>query len=233
VRDNLGTDVPRISPRSTRTTRCATCHRHRRRPWPGAAGSPGRRAAVRVHRQRPRRRRGRHHQQGQRGDRIGFGVVVQAGVGQAHPQVPVGLWATGPDVRSAAASRWLVVVLPFVPVTTTIRRPTASADNAPGSSSRVTRPPMIEPAPNPTRRDTRLATSPACTAATAGIPEPLVRVRTPRSAAATGELTSSTTSIRPGPRDPQGQQSSRAGSRVRGSRRSIAGSPWADQTTFQ
>ena len=57
------------------------------------------------------------------------------------------------------------MVLPFVPDTSTTRRPTASPDNAPGSSSRVTRPPMIEPAPNPTRRDTRLATSPARTAA--------------------------------------------------------------------
>jgi hypothetical protein len=77
---------------------------------------------------------------------------------------PMALWATGPTVRSNAASRWLVVVLPLVPDTSTLRRPHAKCRKTRGSRASATRPPMIAPAPRPSRRDSPAGHPPAPTA---------------------------------------------------------------------
>ena len=93
------------------------------------------------------------------------GASVNAATAPSAMFEPDALCATGPPVvRNPAASRWLVVVLPLVPDTSTTRRPAASPVRAPRSSHRVTRPPMIEPAPRPTRRDSRPAQRPVRTA---------------------------------------------------------------------
>ena len=47
----------------------------------------------------------------------------------------------------------VVVVLPFVPLTTVISRPEASASSSRGSTTRPMRPPMVEPSPSRSRRE--------------------------------------------------------------------------------
>ena len=66
---------------------------------------------------------------------------------------PSGLVTTGPAVARPAASRRVVVVLPLVPETGAIRRPSARWAMASLSSLSPTWPPMTEP-PRPSRRDT-------------------------------------------------------------------------------
>ena len=78
---------------------------------------------------------------------------------------PVALCATGPPVRSAAASRWLVVVLPLVPETSADAPPRGEpAQGLRGPAASVTRPPMIDPSPMPSRRDNLPAQDPVHTA---------------------------------------------------------------------
>ena len=59
----------------------------------------------------------------------------------------------GPALERAAASNWVVVVLPLVPLTRATRRPRARRASASGSRTSVTRPPMTVPLPAPSRRE--------------------------------------------------------------------------------
>ena len=64
-------------------------------------------------------------------------------------------------MASAAAVIRVVVDLPFVPVTTTVRRPAPSWPRIDLSSVIATRPPIIAPAPRPVTRDAQRAADPA------------------------------------------------------------------------
>src|SRR5699024_8355726 len=77
---------------------------------------------------------------------------------------PLALDATGPTVDRAAESILVVVDLPFVPVTNTLRRPAASWDIRPGSTLRATSPPIIPPDPRPDTRDAHVARPPTAVA---------------------------------------------------------------------
>ena len=78
---------------------------------------------------------------------------------------PSVLVATGPSVPSAAAVIRVVVDLPFVPVTTTLRRPVPSWPRIERSKVIATRPPIMAPAPRPDTRDAQRAVDPAARAA--------------------------------------------------------------------
>ena len=73
-------------------------------------------------------------------------------------------WRRGPSVPSAAAVIRVVVDLPLVPVTTTVRRPSPSWRRIDLSSVIATRPPIIAPAPRPVTRDAQRAAAPAASA---------------------------------------------------------------------
>ena len=77
---------------------------------------------------------------------------------------PSALVATGPSVPSAAAVIRVVVDLPLVPVTTTVRRPSPSWRRIDLSSVIATTPPIIAPAPRPVTRDAHRAPAPAASA---------------------------------------------------------------------
>src|SRR6202034_98427 len=77
---------------------------------------------------------------------------------------PSALVATGPSVPRAAAAIRVVVDLPLVPVTTTVRRPAPSWRKIDRSSVIATRPPIIAPAPRPVTRDAHRALAPAARA---------------------------------------------------------------------
>lgn len=77
---------------------------------------------------------------------------------------PSALVATDPMVASAAAVIRVVVDLPLVPVTTTVRRPVASCRSTERSSVIATSPPIMAPAPRPVTRDAQRALAPAARA---------------------------------------------------------------------
>ncbi len=70
-----------------------------------------------------------------------------------------------PTVASAAAVIRVVVDLPLVPVTTTVRRPAPSWPRIDLSRVIATRPPIIAPAPRPVTREAQRAAEPAASAA--------------------------------------------------------------------
>ena len=72
--------------------------------------------------------------------------------------------ATGPSDPNAEATIRVVVDLPLVPVTNTVRRPDPSWRSSERSSVIATRPPIIEPAPRPVTRDAHRAVAPAASA---------------------------------------------------------------------
>ncbi len=76
----------------------------------------------------------------------------------------LGVGGHGPRVPSAAAVIRVVVDLPLVPVTMTVRRPTPSWRKIERSSVIATRPPIIAPAPRPVTRDAQRALAPAARA---------------------------------------------------------------------
>ena len=65
-----------------------------------------------------------------------------------------------PIALSAAAMSRVVVVFPFVPVTSTIWRPADSRVSRSGSTRRPMTPPITDPSPRPARRDTVPAAPP-------------------------------------------------------------------------
>lgn len=67
----------------------------------------------------------------------------------------------GVPARTAAVRKWVVVVLPLVPVTLAMRRPANSSGKALGASFIVTRPRMDAPEPFPAMRETVAAVRPA------------------------------------------------------------------------
>ena len=67
-------------------------------------------------------------------------------------------------VDSAAATIRVVVDLPFVPVTTAVRRPVPSWRSTVRSRVIATRPPIIAPAPRPVTRDAQRAADPSASA---------------------------------------------------------------------
>ncbi len=77
---------------------------------------------------------------------------------------PSALVATAPSVASAAEAIRVVVDLPLVPVTMTVRRPAASCRRTERSSVIAIRPPIIAPAPRPVTRDAQRAPAPAARA---------------------------------------------------------------------
>src|SRR5579884_1370819 len=74
---------------------------------------------------------------------------------------PPRLVTNGPAVSRAAASSLVVVVLPLVPLTRPAGWPLPSEARAPGSRARLTRPPITEPSPAPTDRDSAATPAPA------------------------------------------------------------------------
>ena len=74
---------------------------------------------------------------------------------------PVELVVTGPRVPRAAASILVVVVFPLVPETRAMVRPAARRTKAPPSTANSTRPPITDPSPAPTRRDSAATARPA------------------------------------------------------------------------
>src|SRR4051812_16558562 len=89
---------------------------------------------------------------------------ASAATSPASMLAPSALVATGPSVPSAAAVIRVVVDLPLVPVTTTVRRPAASWRRIDLSRVIATRPPIIAPAPRPVTRDAHRAPAPAASA---------------------------------------------------------------------
>ena len=83
-------------------------------------------------------------------------------------RVHVGAFGVGghrpPSVRRAAAVIRVVVDLPLVPVTTTVRRPVPSWRRSERSRVIATRPPIMAPAPRPVTRDAHRAPAPAARA---------------------------------------------------------------------
>jgi hypothetical protein len=77
---------------------------------------------------------------------------------------PSALVATGPSVARAAAVIRVVVDLPLVPVTITVRRPVPSWLRTERSSVIATSPPIIAPAPRPVTRDAHRAPAPTASA---------------------------------------------------------------------
>ena len=90
-------------------------------------------------------------------------AVVQVGAVGVGDQ-PVGV-ARPARPRTAAASRWVVVVLPLVPDTASTRRPCSSCAKASGASRVSTWPRMDAPEPWPARREASAATLPSQVAA--------------------------------------------------------------------
>src|SRR6201995_6070794 len=74
-----------------------------------------------------------------------------------------------PSGASAAGMRFVVVVLPLVPVTSPTWRPAASRDSRSGARRRLITPPMTEPSPFPARRETVAAAPPTVEATLARV----------------------------------------------------------------
>lgn len=97
------------------------------------------------------------------------GLVARAAVMPLCRLAPSAL-CTSPEVPpialpTAAASRWVVVVLPLVPETAAIRRPASSLLIACGSTLSITWPRIAVPVPRPARREAYDASRPASAAA--------------------------------------------------------------------
>ena len=77
---------------------------------------------------------------------------------------PVVFETTAPPGVIAAATSAVTVLLPLVPVTTTLRRSPATARSTSGSTRRASRPPIMEPEPLPRACDSRPADRPVASA---------------------------------------------------------------------
>ncbi len=81
------------------------------------------------------------------------GAAPSATTMPASMLAPSALVATGPRVARAAARKWLVVLLPLVPLTSTTLRPSHSCWSSRRWTNTATCPPMTLPEPSPVRRD--------------------------------------------------------------------------------
>ena len=86
--------------------------------------------------------------------------AASAATRPASMLAPSALVATGPSVAKAVAVIRVVVDLPLVPVTMTVRRPVPSWRRIERSSVIATRPPIMAPAPRPVIRDAHRALAP-------------------------------------------------------------------------
>ena len=125
-------------------------------------------------------------------------AIVASGAWPSAEAMPASMLAPNafeamcsPSGASAAVTRRVVVVLPFVPVTRTTCRSCASMASSPGSSRSPMTPPITEPSPRPASRETLLAAPPTLVASLARkgslfIPADVIVTRDGQSAASPG-----------------------------------------------